>query len=109
MFITSSVIRQSFVVAVLGALAGCAQSTASVVAPENVTAVYVNHKPYMGFSCMKLEENKSRIAGELEQQSSNPSEKSGPIIARLKGETEAVKTAMLAKKCPQKPEAPKNL
>ena len=108
MFITSSVIRQSLVAAMLGALAGCAQSTASVVAPENVTAVYVNHQPYMGFSCTKLEENKSRIAGELEQQSSNPTEKSGPVIARLKGETEAVKTAMLAKKCPQTPDAPKN-
>ncbi len=109
MFITNSVIKRSLAAAMLGALACCAQSTAGIVAPENVTAVYVNHQPYMGFSCAKLEENKSRISGDLEQQSSNPSEKSGPIIARLKGETEAVKTAMLAKKCPQKPETPKNL
>ena len=94
---------QTSILAVLvSGLSACAQTTASVN-PENVTAVYVNHVPYMGFSCTQLEQDQIRIAQDLEDAAQQKSdEKTGPVIARLKGEAEAVKRAILEKRCPQK-------
>lgn len=94
---------QTSISAVLvGGLCACAQTTASVN-PENVTAVYVNHVPYMGFPCARLEQEQINIAQDLEDAAQKKSDdKTGPVIARLKGEAEAVKRAILEKRCPQK-------
>jgi len=97
------IIRQFLALAAVGVLCACAQSPVSV-APENIAAIYVNHLPYMGFACPKLLEDQARITQELEAASQkahdDPSnEKTGPMIARLKGESVAVATAIGAKKC----------
>ncbi len=94
--------------ALAATLCSCAQSAQNMVsvAPENVAPAYVNHVPYMGFSCAKLEQNQVLIAQDLQEASQKSSDqRTGPIIARLKGETEAVKKALIAKKCSQTAEA----
>jgi hypothetical protein len=96
--------RSLIPVALAGTLCACAQSEATnttTVVPENVAPANVNHVPYMGFSCPKLEQNLAYIAQELEDATKKPGENTTGNIAHLKGETEAVKKAMLAKKCSQ--------
>ncbi len=106
-----SIIRQSLILAALGALSACAQ-TPAFVPMEKIVATPINHQPYMGFSCAKLVEDQARIARELEaaaQQKEKArddpaNDKTGPVIARLKGEDEAEKSAILSKKCSQAPQ-----
>jgi hypothetical protein len=92
------------------ALCGCASNTStntSSVVPENVPPVKVDPKAYMAFTCKKLEDNLSYIAQELEDATHKPDDKTKGNIAHLNGETEAVKTAMLLKRCGQPADAKK--
>jgi hypothetical protein len=96
--------RSLFPVALAGTLCACVQSEATnttTVVPENIAPANVSHVAYMGFSCGKLEQNQAYIAQELEEATKKAGENTAANIAHLKGESEAVKKAMLAKRCSQ--------
>jgi hypothetical protein len=95
--------RYSISAALIGGLCACTQSgttNTTAVVPDNVAPAPVNHTPYLGFSCEKLSQNQAYIAQELEEATRKPSENAPANVAHLKGESDAVKKAMAAKKCP---------
>ena len=107
-------IAAMLVVASSGAL-GCAKK------PESIAPAYVSHVIYQSWTCQQLGEEQQRLAAALatssEQQqnartndtvgiiflglpvSSMSGDNIAPQIARLKGETEAVRTASITKNC----------
>ncbi len=96
---------QSLISAALAAaLCACAQNStteSTTIVPDNIAPMPIKYEPYMGFTCQKLEQNLGYIAQELEEAISKPADNTKGNIAHLKGETEAVKKAMLLKRCPQ--------
>ncbi len=91
--------------AATGVLCACASESAttntSTIVPADVTPTPVNHVAYMGFSCTKLDQNLTYIAQEIEQAVQTPGDNTKANIAHLKGESEAVKKALVLKRCPQ--------
>jgi hypothetical protein len=103
------------VVAVAAALGGCAKS------PESISASYVSEVGYQAWSCQQLSDETLRLssayASAAQQQekartndvvgviliglpvSSLSGDNIAPEIARLKGEQEAVRKAMVVKNC----------
>ncbi len=108
--------RKSIAICLVLALAGCAKS------PESISAAYVSEVGYGSWTCKQLGEESLRLSSALtraslqqEQARTNDavgviliglpvSSMSGdniaPEIARLKGETEAVRRAAITKRCP---------
>lgn len=96
-------------------LAACAKS------PESISASYVSHVGYQSWSCPQLGEEQHRLSAALatastEQKKTRSQDTAGvillglpvssmsggniaPEIARLKGEQEAVRKAMIIKSC----------
>lgn len=109
-------LKVATVVAVMAlAMAGCAKS------PDSIGASYVSEVGYQSWSCKQLAEESSRLAGALvrasaQQEQARANDIAGviliglpvsslsgdniaPEIGRLKGEQEAVRKALITKKC----------
>lgn len=114
--------RRHVAVAVALLMAGCA------AAPETIQASYVSEVTYQHWTCQQLAEETLRLnaayANAAKQQnqargndiagviliglpvSSMSGGNVAPEIARLKGEQEAVRKAMITKNCAEVPEVP---
>jgi hypothetical protein len=107
--------RHTAIVLAFAALAACAKS------PESIAPSYVSEVGYRSWSCNQLAEERGHLSAALAQASTQQeqartndtvgvillglpvSSMSGdniaPEVARLKGETEAVRKAMITKGC----------